>query len=30
MNKTDIKNFAIWARGQLIEAAKQRAYRRPI
>lgn len=26
MNKTDIKNFAIWARGQLIEAAKQRAY----
>ena len=26
MNKTAIKNFAIWARVQLIEAAKQRAY----
>ncbi len=26
MNKTEIKNFAIWARVQLIEAAKQRAY----
>ena len=26
MNKTAIKNFAIWARIQLIEAAKQRAY----
>ena len=26
MNKTAIKNFAIWARVQLIESAKQRAY----
>ena len=26
MNKTAIKNFAIWARVHLIEAAKQRAY----
>ena len=26
MNKTAIKNFAIWARVQLIEAAKQRAF----
>ncbi len=26
MNKTAIKNYAIWARVQLIEAAKQRAY----
>ena len=26
MNKTTIKNFAIWARVQLIESAKQRAY----
>ena len=26
MNKTAIKNFAIWARVQLIEAAKQKAY----
>ena len=26
MNKTAIKNFAIWARVQLIEAAKLRAY----
>ena len=26
MNKTAIKNFAIWARVNLIEAAKQRAY----
>ena len=26
MNKTAIKNFAIWARIQLIEAAKQRAF----
>ncbi len=26
MNKTAIKNFAVWARVQLIEAAKQRAY----
>ena len=26
MNKTAIKNFAIWARVQLIEAAKQRTY----
>lgn len=26
MNKAAIKNFAIWARVQLIEAAKQRAY----
>lgn len=26
MNKTAIKNFSIWARVQLIEAAKQRAY----
>ena len=26
MNKTAIKNFAIWARVQLIEAANQRAY----
>ena len=26
MNKSAIKNFAIWARVQLIEAAKQRAY----
>ena len=26
MNKTAIKNYAIWARAQLIEAAKQRAY----
>ena len=26
MNKTAIKNYAIWARMQLIEAAKQRAY----
>ena len=26
MNKTAIKNFAIWARVQLIEAARQRAY----
>ena len=26
MSKTAIKNFAIWARVQLIEAAKQRAY----
>ena len=26
MNKTAIKNFAIWARGQLIESAKQKAY----
>ena len=26
MNKTAIKNFAIWARVQLMEAAKQRAY----
>jgi len=26
MNKTSIKNFAIWARVQLIEAAKQRAF----
>ena len=25
MNKTAIKNYAIWARVQLIEAAKQRA-----
>ena len=27
MNKTAIKNFAIWARVNLIEAAKQRAYK---
>ena len=26
MNKTAIKNYAIWARVQLIEAAKQRAF----
>ena len=26
MNKTAIKNYAIWARVQLIDAAKQRAY----
>ena len=26
MNKTAIKNFAVWARIQLIESAKQRAY----
>ena len=26
MNKTTIKNYAIWARVQLIESAKQRAY----
>ena len=26
MNKAAIKNYAIWARVQLIEAAKQRAY----
>lgn len=26
MNKTAIKNFAVWARVQLIDAAKQRAY----
>ena len=26
MNKTAIKNFAIWARGQLIEGVRQRAY----
>ena len=26
MNKTAIKNFAIWARVNLIEAVKQRAY----
>ena len=26
MNKTAIKNFAIWARVQLIESAKQRAF----
>ena len=26
MNKTAIKNFAIWARVQLIESAKQKAY----
>ncbi len=26
MNKTAIKNYAVWARVQLIEAAKQRAY----
>ena len=26
MNKTAIKNFAIWARVQLMEAARQRAY----
>ena len=26
MNKTAIKNYAIWARVQLIESAKQRAY----
>ena len=26
MNKTAIKNFAVWARVQLIESAKQRAY----
>lgn len=26
MNKTSIKNYAIWARVQLIEAAKQRAF----
>ena len=26
MNKTAVKNYAIWARVQLIEAAKQRAY----
>ena len=26
MNKTGIKNYAIWARVQLIESAKQRAY----
>ena len=26
MNKTVIKNFAVWARVQLIESAKQRAY----
>ena len=26
MNKTAIKNYAIWARVNLIEAAKQRAY----
>ena len=26
MNKSAIRNFAIWARVQLIEAAKQRAY----
>ncbi len=26
MNKTAIKNFVVWARVQLIEAAKQRAY----
>ena len=26
MNKTAIKNFAIWARVNLIESAKQRAY----
>ena len=27
MNKTAIKNYAIWARVNLIEAAKQRAYK---
>ena len=26
MNKSAIKNYAVWARAQLIEAAKQRAY----
>lgn len=26
MNKAAIKNYAIWARVQLIESAKQRAY----
>ncbi len=26
MNKTAVKNFAVWARVQLIEAAKQKAY----
>ena len=26
MHKTAIKNYAIWARVQLIESAKQRAY----
>lgn len=26
MNKTTVKNFAVWARVQLIEAAKQKAY----
>ena len=26
MNKTAIKNYAVWARVQLIESAKQRAY----
>ena len=26
MNKTAIKNFAIWSRVALIEAAKQKAY----
>ena len=27
MNKTAIKNYAIWARNTLIEAVKQRAFR---